>query len=113
MTLREQIHEIAAQRINSVYADHVAFPMVVTALAAQAFIEQWTESVDTRAVRKASQLLSSPGWVSDEEEGVLEPQVGDLCGKCNEPLSQWEVDRCLLRHEGCLDAIMVYAQEEP
>jgi len=70
MNLREQVRGIAGRRINLVFAEKVSFPLILTALAAQAFMEQWPESPDTRAVRKACELMKNPGWVSEDEGPV-------------------------------------------
>jgi len=64
-------------RINPVYADLVHFPrqvtdlsVQVTDLSVQAFLDQWPESVDTRAIRLAGRLLTAPGFIKDDEKEV-------------------------------------------
>lgn len=61
MGLRNQIKDIAARRINPVYAENVDFPAMVDALAATAFAQRWEESVDTRALRVAYTMLHAKG----------------------------------------------------
>jgi hypothetical protein len=70
VTLRDQIREIARRVVDEHFAADGQFPMIVTALAAKAFIEEWPDATDTRAVRRAARLLSNPGWVTIDEEAV-------------------------------------------
>lgn len=72
MKLRDQIESIATRRVNGhgYFSESTQFPLLVTLLASKAFIEEWPAGPDSRAVRRAAQLLVSPGWVSPEEEGV-------------------------------------------
>jgi len=65
--LREQINDICRRHINSAYASHVSFPTQLTQLAAMAFIERWSEeNSDSRAVRKACEVMQSDGFVSSD-----------------------------------------------
>lgn len=60
-SLRDQIKDIASRRVNPTYAEQVDFPATVDHLAAAAFVEQWEEGTDTRAVRKAYIMLHASG----------------------------------------------------
>lgn len=66
MTLREQIQNIATIRINSAFVQYSNFSTWVDSLAALAFIEQWPESSDTRAIRVAWKLLHTTGVVNSD-----------------------------------------------
>ena len=85
-TLRGQIREIAARTVNPAFAAG-AFPSVVASLATNAFMEKWPEdSVDTVALRRACELMTSPGWISDDypaigKEGCAEPS-GEVTHAC-------------------------------
>lgn len=70
MKLREQIKDIGCRKINSYFVAQTNFPLVATTLAAKAFMEAWPEDQDTRALRQACKLLSNPGWISEDMEGV-------------------------------------------
>lgn len=47
----------------------LSFPLIITSLAAKAFLEMWPESADTRAISAADRLICS-GGVSDEAPAV-------------------------------------------
>lgn len=69
--LRDQIKKIAAARkVDPTYVEYVLFPILVSTLAAKAFIEQWEEGPDTRAIRRAASLLEKPGYVTEDDEAV-------------------------------------------
>lgn len=72
LTLRKQIQYIGANRINPAFVDAVSFYTLVTALAVRAFHEQWPESTETRAVRRALDCFYRPNenWVSEDEPSV-------------------------------------------
>lgn len=70
MTLREQIEDIGRRTINPRFVEAIEFPGLVRSLAEVAFHEKWPEGPDTRAVRRALDLLKSPGWVTDQEPAV-------------------------------------------
>lgn len=57
MKLREKVIEIAARRVNTAFAQRVAFAQIVAALASEAFAQQWPEGQDTDAIRKAWHIL--------------------------------------------------------
>lgn len=68
--LREQILAIA-RAYNEAWAMNRPLPQMVQVLAYQAFIYEWPESADTRAIRRAAKLLDGPfGVVSADEPGV-------------------------------------------
>lgn len=76
MNLREQIYDITSRWLNKAFADNVSFPRTVDSLCIAAFMTQHPEDTDVRAIRKAAQLLHSPGYVADDEPGVTDkPEV--------------------------------------
>ncbi len=73
-TLREQIFELCARRVNQQYADALPFPRQVAAMAALAFIERWDQnSVDALAIRKAWELLNSDSASVPLDEESVKP----------------------------------------
>ena len=72
MGLRTQILRIAERRINPAFAATIDWPTIVDTLARNAFIEEWEDGADVRAIRRAAGLLHGrPGWVTEDEPEVL------------------------------------------
>ncbi len=70
ITLKEQIFRITVTRINLSFAEMFETPKQIDALVHEAFLRQWGDHWETRAVRKAAQLMEDPGYFSDDEPGV-------------------------------------------
>jgi hypothetical protein len=73
LTLRQQVEEIGARKINPEFVRAVTFPRLVDALAMYAFMDEWPRGADTAAVRRAGELLRSPGVVAEDEPAVGPP----------------------------------------
>ena len=67
--LRPQIQATATRIFGEAFVAAVSWPQTVDRLCVKAFIRKWPESRDTRAIRRAYELLEA-GGVSDDESAV-------------------------------------------
>ena len=71
MKLREQICSIGVRvELCCSLTEDVNLAVLISLLIKKAFLEEWPESQDTRAIRKAGKLLHGSGFVADFEPGV-------------------------------------------
>jgi hypothetical protein len=77
MTLREQLRQIGTRVINEAWANSVGISRLIDALIVKAFIEDWPGGNDTRALRRAYELLDKTFVIADDEPAVRVAMPGD------------------------------------
>jgi len=72
MTLREQILELGERKVNAEYVKSAGFINTIEHLARLAFIDEWEEGIETRAIRHGCLLLRTQAMVPEDEPAVTE-----------------------------------------
>jgi len=70
VSLREQCEKIIVDNVNEEYLEFAGFVRALNCIAMKFFMKMKEEGVETRAIRRALELLQKPGYLRDTDREV-------------------------------------------